>query len=76
MAERIPVLSDSDVRGHFTFERDGPVTIVSRGRAFPSGVSRTVRLVLRREERLQILSLNPPRYTLLQELKLDRWQYE
>ncbi len=76
MAERIPVLSDSDVRGHFTFERDGPVTIVSRGRAIPSGVSRTVRLVLRPEERLQILSLNPLFYGRLQELKLDRWQYE
>ena len=76
LVERVPVLSDSDVLGYFTFEGDGPVTIVSRGQAIPSGVSRTVRLVLRREERLQILNLNPLLYRRLQELKLDRWQYE
>ena len=76
LVERVPILSESDVLSYFTFERDGPVTIVSRGQAIPSGVSRTVRLVLRREERLQILSLNPLFYHRLQELKLGRWQYE
>ncbi len=76
LVERVPVLSESDVLGYFTFESDGPVTVVSRAQALPSGVSRTVRLVLRREERLQILSLNPLFYRRLQELKLDRWQYE
>ena len=76
LVERVPVLSESDVLGYFTFESDGPVTVVSRAQVLPSGVSRTVRLVLRREERLQILSLNPLFYRRLQELKLDRWQYE
>ena len=73
---RVPALSGSDVLGYFTFERDGPVTIASRAQVLPSGVSRTVRLILRREERLQILRLNPPVYRRVQELKLDRWQYE
>ena len=76
LVERVPVLSGNDILGYFTFERDGPVTIVSRARVVPSGVSRRVRLILRREERLQILSLNPLLYRRLQELKLDRWQYE
>ncbi len=76
LVARIPVLSDSDVLGYFTFEDDGPVTIVSRGKAIPSGVARSVRLILRREERLQILVLNPLFYRRVQELKLDRWQYE
>ena len=73
---RVPVLSESDVLGYFTFESDGPVTIVSRAQVLPSGVSRRVRLILRREERLQILNLNPLLYRRVQELKLDRWQYE
>ena len=52
------------------------MTIAARAQVLPSGVSRTVRLILRREERLQILALNPPVYRRVQELKLDRWQYE
>ena len=76
LLERVRELAESDALDYIAFGGDRPLTIVARARIFPSDVSRTVRLVLRREERTEILSLNPLLYRWVQDLKLDRWQYE
>lgn len=73
---RLPEVSDREMLNYITFDDDGPATIVANARVLPSGVSRTVRLILRKEERLQFLSMRPLFYRRVQDLKLDRWQYE
>lgn len=76
LVERIPTLEDTDALNFLTLDAGQPRSVVARARVIPSGVSRTVRIILREEERLQILSLRPLLYRRLSELKLDRWQYE
>ncbi len=76
LVDRVPTLNDSDALEFLTLESGRPRSVVARARVTSSGVSRTVRIILREEERLQILSLAPLLYRRLNELKLDRWQYE
>ncbi len=76
LLERVPELFENAMLDYVTFDGGGPLMIVSRARVIPSGVMRTVRLVLKREERLEVLSFSPVLYRRVQEIKLDRWQYE
>ncbi len=76
LVERVPSLNNPDSLNFLTIEGGGPRSVVARASVNPSGVSRTVRIILREEERLQILSLVPLLYRRLKELKLERWQYE
>ena len=76
LVERVRGVRENDVLSFLTFDSGGPTSIIARARVSPSGVSRTVRLILKTEEYRQIFSLSPLLYMRREELKLDRWQYE
>ena len=76
LIERVPLLNGSDALEFMTFGVSGNTSIVARAEVHPSGISRTVRMILRREDRLQILSLTPLMYRRVQDTLFDGWRYE
>ena len=76
LVERVPALNNSDALNYLVFDGGDATAIVARARIEPSGVSRSVRMVLRREERLQFLSLSPLLFRRIQDIELDHWEYE
>ncbi len=73
---RIPFMNGSDALAFMNLDGGVATAIVARAEVRPSGVSRTVRIVLRQETRVEVVSLSPARYSVLPYTVLDRWQYE
>jgi type II secretory pathway component PulK len=76
LVERVLALNNSDALGFLVFDGGAATAIVARARIEPSGVSRAVRMVLRREERLRFLSVTPLFFRRIQDIELDHWEYE
>jgi len=74
--QRVPELLGSEAMDYFRFEQNMPVELVSKAVMKGSGVSRTVRMLFKREERLQILRTVPLLYKRVMETKFDRWRFE
>ena len=76
LVERVPSLNNSDALNYLAFDGGEATAIVAEARIEPSGASRTVRIVLRRSERLQFISLSPLFFRRVQDIELDHWEYE
>ena len=76
LVDRIPVMFQHEVLQHLTFENELPAVITSRATIASSGVSRTVRMLFKREETIQFLSYAPLLYKRIDTVKFNRWQYE
>jgi general secretion pathway protein K len=76
LANRIPQLSPLETMQHFTFGDNPASELVSRGTIHSSGVSRTVRLLFKREEKLKIITYAPLLYKRTDEPVVDRWRLE
>jgi len=76
LLKRVFELRNSKALEYFAFDEGKPTQLISRATVQPSGTSRTVRLLLKREEKLQILSYAPFLYKRVEEVKIDRWRFE
>lgn len=72
---RVPELFKSPSVGYLNFETRKPTTLVARATISSSGVSRTVRLLIKREMKTRVYSLEPFRVGQVEELKIDRWRF-
>ena len=75
LAARVPELFKNPALEYMSFEPHKSTVLVARATISASGVSRTVRLLLKRENKMQILSLDPLRLAQSEELKIDRWRF-
>ncbi len=73
---RLPQLTENPAITYLRFDNPLPVALVSRAVMKKSGVSRTVRLLLTSEEKLQFISLVPLLYKKVRQVRMDRWRYE
>ena len=76
LAERVGGLSQSDALEYFRFGGGLPTELVARGVVKASGIARTVRLLFKREERMNIIRREPLLFTKVEEIKFDRWRFE
>ncbi len=76
LVQRIPGLADTDALQYLSLEPLLPAAIVSRATVAASGVSRTVRLLFKREEKIQYLTFSPLLYKKVEQVTFDRWQYQ
>ena len=74
--ERVPPLANSEAPEHMTFEALLPSALVSKATLTSSGASRTVRILFRREEKVQYITFSPLLYKRVQRIIFDRWQYQ
>ncbi len=76
MIQRVPALANSDAPDNMSFEALSPTALVARATLTSSGASRTVRLLFRREEKIQYITCSPLLYKRVQQIIFDRWQYQ
>ena len=76
LVKRVPVLGGQETLDYMKFGGGGPTELVARAVIKASGISRTVRLLFKREEVLQIIVRNPLLYKRTLESKFDRWRFE
>ena len=76
LTSRVYELDRNKALEYLGYENGKAIQFVSIATVRPSGVSRTVRLMLKREEKLQILSYNPFIYKRVEEVKVDRWRFQ
>jgi general secretion pathway protein K len=73
---RVPGMFEHAALTYMTFEEPLPSMITARAQLAESGVSRTVRILFRREEKIQFISFAPLLYRRVDDVVFDRWQYE
>jgi general secretion pathway protein K len=74
--KRVPELKGSPALEFLTAGTSpAPTALISRATVQPSGVSRTVRIVLKREDRFQILTAQPLIYRIVKDVKFGHWQF-
>ena len=76
LVERVPELANSAVLQYVNIGVQVPGMLVSRATIAASGVSRTVRMLFKQEEKTQILSVAPLLYRKVMETKFDRWRFD
>lgn len=76
LVERVPELATNDALGYLSVGSAVPAMLVSRATIASSGVSRTVRLLFKREEKTQILLYAPLIYRKTMESKFERWRFD
>jgi type II secretory pathway component PulK len=76
LVKRVPEMQGSGVLDYLRFDGQLSNVLVSRATVAASGVSRTVRLLFRREEKIQILRLTPFIYRRTEEIQFGRWRYD
>ena len=76
LVERIPALMNSEAMNFLTADLQVPSMLVSRATVAASGVSRTVRLLFKRQEKVQILLYAPLLYKKTMESSFDRWRFD
>jgi general secretion pathway protein K len=76
LGARVPGLSLGDSLGYFRFGGSLPTELVARGTVKTSGIARTVRLLFKRSERMNIIRTAPLLYTKVEEIKFDRWRFD
>jgi type II secretory pathway component PulK len=72
---RVPEMNRAEALQYLNFEDQVPTVLVSTATLSSTGTSRTIRLVLRQEQKVQILSLNPLLYRWVPEVRFDRWRF-
>ena len=77
LVNRVPEMFNADALPYLNVSAPAvPAMLVSRATVGSSGVSRTVRLVFKREEKTQILLYTPLLYKKTMETKFDRWRFD
>jgi type II secretory pathway component PulK len=76
LVARVPELSRTETLDYFRFGGVLPSELVARGTIKTSGISRTVRLLFKRGERLNIIRQQPLLYTRVEDIKFDRWRFD
>jgi hypothetical protein len=76
VADRVAGMSGHEALKYLTLEIQPPTMIASRATVSASGVSRTVRMLFTREEKIQFLSFAPLVYRRIDDVQFNRWQYE
>ncbi len=76
LVDRIPELANPGAGDYLMVGGGSPSMLMSRATIAASGVSRTVRLLFKREEKTQILLYMPLIYKKTIESKFDRWRFE
>jgi type II secretory pathway component PulK len=76
LVKRVPELTEKDTLDYLRFDNGSPVELVSKAVIGTTGISRTVRMLFKREERLQFITLQPLVYKRVIETKFDRWRFE
>jgi general secretion pathway protein K len=75
-AQRLPDIARGEMTPYFDFGAQLPDTIVATGTVAGSGVSRSVRLLFKRERKIQVLSPVPPvLWRWVEEIQFDRWRF-
>jgi general secretion pathway protein K len=75
LVKRVPGIQEGTL-GYFRYGSDEPFQLVSTAVIKTSGVSRTVRILFKREEVKKFLSFTPLIYKSVMEIKPDRWRFE
>ena len=75
LVKRLPDIQGSASLQYLTAETAAPTALVSRATIRTSGVSRTVRMVFKREDRLQVLRPQPLLYRVVTDIKFSHWQF-
>jgi general secretion pathway protein K len=75
LLKRVPQMQKNTLQ-YLRFGNSEPFELVSTGVIKSSGVTRTVRMLFRKEETLKILVLTPLVYKRVMEIKVDRWRFE
>ena len=75
LAQRVPDMH-KETLDYIKFNDGLPYELVSRAVMKDTGMTRTVRLLFRPEERTQILLLDPLVVKKVMEAKFDRWRFE
>jgi hypothetical protein len=76
LVKRIPELTNSVTINYLTADPPIPSMIVSRATVAGSGISRTVRLLFKRQTKTQIVLYAPLIYKKTVESKFDRWRFD
>jgi hypothetical protein len=76
LVKRIPELMNSETINYLTAGPPAPSMLVSRGTVASSGISRTVRLLFKRQEKTQIVLYAPLLYKKTMESTFDRWRFD
>jgi general secretion pathway protein K len=76
ITKRVPELSTIDAIQYLSIGGRIPSVLVSRATIATSGVSRTVRLLFKTEEKVEILRYLPLLYKKTMQPTLDRWRFE
>jgi general secretion pathway protein K len=76
LAQRIPELMNSETIKYLSADPQTPSILVSRATVSSSGISRTVRLLFKRQEKTQILYLAPLIVRKTMESSFDRWRFD
>jgi general secretion pathway protein K len=76
IVDRVPGMFEHEALQYLTLGNQVPSMIMSRATISSSGVSRTVRMLFKREETTQILAYAPLIYRRVESVKFNRWQYE
>lgn len=76
LVQRVPEMFNSDAVQNLTIGAQLPSMLVARATLASSGVSRTVRLLFKREEKVQILTYMPLIYKRTMEARFDRWRLD
>jgi len=72
---RVPEMNNNPALQYLSVSDPVPTALVASARLRSSGVSRTVRIVFKRDERRQILSVQPFLYRMVNDIKFSHWQF-
>ena len=76
LVQRVPEMRGSSSLEYLTAGGTvAPAALVSSATIRGSGVSRTVRLIFKRDERLQVLQMQPLIYRMATDIKFSHWQF-
>jgi general secretion pathway protein K len=75
LVQRIPQMQGSEALQYLIVETKKPTALISRATIRKSGVSRTVRMVFKREDRFQVLRPQPLLYRIVTDTKFSYWQF-
>ncbi len=73
---RVPAMSDVEALQYLSFDALEPSSVTAKATIQNSGISRTVRILYKRERLIRLISNNPMQYAYFFENKFDRWQFQ
>ncbi len=76
LVNRVPAMSDVEALQYLSFDDLEPSSVTAKATIQNSGISRTVRILYKRERFIRLVSSNPMQYGYFFENKFDRWQFQ